>query len=112
VSRTHSQPYAGTVYLLHLDRPLAMGRNQFGPPASAHYLGWTAERSPTRRVAAHRAGRSGSKYMRQAYREGIVASLARVWPNVDRHFERKLKRRKASGRLCPVCIAESLTCAA
>jgi hypothetical protein len=112
MSRTRSQPYAGTVYLLHLDRPLAMGRNQFGPPLASHYLGWTAERSPTRRVGLHRAGRSGSKYMRQAWREGVSGTLVRVWEDVDRHFERKLKRRKASGRLCPLCLAESLARAA
>jgi|SRR5215831_1943548 len=95
--------YAGTVYLLHLDAPLRGARNQHGQPLAGHYLGWTASHTPSARIWAHRAGRSGSKYMRQALREGLGFELARVWTDVDRHFERKLKRRKASGRLCPLC---------
>jgi hypothetical protein len=43
--------------------------------------------------------------MRQALREGIPFELVRTWQDVDRNFERKLKRRKASGRLCTVCRA-------
>lgn len=102
---TGSQPYAGTVYLLHLERPLEGARNQHGAPSAGHYLGWTASRSPSRRVGLHKRGQSGSKYMREALREGIGFTLARVWEGVDRHFERRLKLRKASSRMCPVCRA-------
>ena len=100
-----SQPYAGTVYLLHLDRPLNGAVNQHGAPSAGHYLGWTVSRSPARRVGLHRRGVSGSKYMAEALREGIGFRLVRTWSDVDRNFERKLKLRKASGRLCPVCTA-------
>jgi hypothetical protein len=103
--RTGSQPYAGTVYLLHLSAPLRGSQNQFGRPLAGHYLGWTASTSPTRRVGLHKRGASGSKYMRQALREGLTFEVARVWQDVDRNFERRLKLRKASGRLCPQCRA-------
>ena len=109
---TLAQPYAGSVYLLHLDRPLAAGRNQHGAPLAAHYLGWTASRDVSRRVGLHRRGQSRSKYMLAALREGVGFTLARVWPDVDRNFERRLKLRKASGRLCPVCRAAPATLAA
>lgn len=102
---TGSQPYAGTVYLLHLAQPLAGAVNQHGKPSAGHYLGWTASRTATRRVGLHARGQSGSKYMRQALREGIGFTLARTWSDVDRNFERKLKLRKASSRMCPVCRA-------
>ena len=105
------QPYAGTVYLLHLDRPLAGGCNQHGKPLAGHYLGWTMFPSVTRRVEMHRKGQSGCKYIKQAKREGIGLTLARTWQNVDRNFERKLKNRKAAGRLCPVCQPAQQGCA-
>ena len=98
-----SQPYAGTVYLLHLDAPLRGARNQHGSPKAGHYIGWTCSPSPARRVGLHARGTSGSKYMAQCKREGIEFHLVKVWHNVDRNFERKLKLRKASGRMCPVC---------
>jgi len=100
-----TRAYAGTVYLLHLDRPLAGAVNQHGAPSAGHYLGWTVSRSPARRVGLHRRGQSGSKYMREALREGIGFRLVRTWSDVDRNFERKLKNRKSSGRLCPLCAA-------
>lgn len=107
-----SQPYAGTVYLLHLSAPLAGALNQHGRPAAAHYLGWTHERSPEARLSLHRAGRSGSVYMRQALREGITFELARTWQDADRNAERRLKNRKASARLCPLCAGTRLALAA
>jgi hypothetical protein len=102
-SHTPSQPYAGTVYLLHLDAPLKGARNQHGRPTAGHYIGWTCSLSPARRIGSHARGTSGSKFMAEARREGIGFVLARLWTDVDRHFERKLKLRKASSRMCPVC---------
>lgn len=98
-----TQPYAGTVYLLHLDAPLKGARNQHGRPTAGHYIGWTCSPSPARRIGLHARGTSGSKFMAEAKREGIGFTLARLWTGVDRHFERKLKQRKASSRLCPLC---------
>ena len=69
--------YAGSLYLLHLERPLAGATNQHGRPRAAHYLGWTKSKRVTRRVNAHKRGVSGSKYMRQAFLEGIGFRVAR-----------------------------------
>ena len=102
---SHERTYAGTVYLLHLAQPLAGAVNQHGRPKAGHYLGWTASKSPSRRLRLHANGRSGSKFMAQARREGIGFELARTWADVDRNFERRLKMRKASGRMCPLCTA-------
>jgi len=93
------------VYLLHLDAPLQGARNQHGKPSAGHYLGWTCSKSANRRVGLHRRGVSGSKYMAEALREGIGFRLVRTWQDVDRNFERKLKLRKSSARLCPECRA-------
>jgi hypothetical protein len=41
------EPLAGTVYLLHFDRPYRHAR---------HYLGWTADETVDARLARHRAG--------------------------------------------------------
>lgn len=100
-----ARDYAGTVYLLHLERPLAGAQNQHGRPSAAHYLGYTVSRDPKRRVKLHAKGQSGSKYMRQAHLEGIAFKLVRVWTDADRHQERKLKLQKKSRALCPECKA-------
>ena len=99
-----AQPYAGSVYLLHLERPLAAARNQFRAPLSAHYLGWTASRTVSPRVRLHRRGQSGSKYMRAAYAERIGFVLVRTWRDVDRRFERRLKGWHKLAALCPTCV--------
>lgn len=87
----------GTVYLLHLEPPLAHAR---------HYLGWA--RDLEGRLANHRAGR-GSPLIAAAVASGSRIELARTWEDVDRHFERALKRRHETPRLCPVCVAAGLT---
>jgi predicted GIY-YIG superfamily endonuclease len=85
---------AGTVYLLHLDRPFGHAR---------HYTGWAAAGNLAARLAHHQAG-SGANLLRHVAKAGISWSLARTWPG-DRHRERQLKARGASRR-CPVCHPE------
>lgn len=84
----------GTVYLMHLDRPLAH---------SQHYIGWTND--VDKREIEHNSGK-GSPYLRAAKEAGINFKVVRTWPNEDRHFERKLKNRKNARYLCPICRAE------
>jgi hypothetical protein len=36
-------------------------------------------------------------------------TLERVWTGVDRGFERRLKRRHETPRLCPRCVHNGLT---
>lgn len=90
----------GTVYLLCFGehgRPVAAGR------VARHYLGWT-EGAVEARIAAHRAG-AGSPLVAAVVRDGGEVELVRTWADVDRHFERRLKRRAEATRLCPACIA-------
>ncbi len=83
-------PETGTIYLLHFERPLAHAR---------HYIGYTADLPA--RLEEHRSGR-GARLLEVVTEAGIGFSVARTWEG-DRTLERRLKNRKESPRLCPVC---------
>lgn len=83
----------GTVYLLHFERPISGGHT------TQHYLGWAEDLEP--RLHAHEHGQ-GARLTQVARERGIRWQLARTWHG-DRNFERKLKRRHESPRLCPIC---------
>ena len=80
-------------YLLHFDRPFAHAR---------HYLGFveTLDKLDAR-LDLHRRG-LGSVLVRHAVRAGITFELARIWPDADRHQERRMKNRGHACR-CPIC---------
>jgi predicted GIY-YIG superfamily endonuclease len=80
----------GTVYLIHFDQPFKHAR---------HYIGWTMD--ITKRVWAHENGR-GSRLLKIVAAAGIAFQVVRTWEG-DRKFERKIKRRKDSPKMCPVC---------
>ena len=86
----------GTVYLLHFRRPYRHAR---------HYLGFCAG-DIVIRVAAHQAGQ-GARLLAVVSQAGIGVDLVRTWPG-DRSFERRLKRRHSSPRICPVCRSAAL----
>lgn len=86
----------GTVYLLHFDVPVHHAR---------HYLGWTGQVTVEDRVQRHLDGR-GSPLVAAADRLGDVR-IARVWYQVDRNFERRLKKGKETPALCPVCSGKA-----
>jgi predicted GIY-YIG superfamily endonuclease len=67
---------------------------------AAHYLGW-ADDIPAR-LREHLAGR-GARLVQVAVEAGCTVHLVRVWQNQDRKCERRLKKRKKSPCLCPVC---------
>jgi predicted GIY-YIG superfamily endonuclease len=79
-----------TVYLLHFDRPYRH---------AAHYLGIASDLEA--RIAAHRAGR-GARLIEVITAAGIGFVIARTW-NGGRDLERRLKNRKNSPQLCPIC---------
>jgi hypothetical protein len=81
------------VYLICFERPYRHAR---------HYLGWTNDLE--HRMEKHLRGQ-GSPLIRAAIGVGIAVTLARVWPDADRNFESRLKRRKEGPRLCPRCTA-------
>ena len=80
------------VYLLHFERPYEHAR---------HYVGWTDNLDA--RLAEHRAGR-GARLMAAVAAAGIQFTVARTWRG-DRTFERRIHRRHASPRICPLCLA-------
>ncbi|MBN1886948.1 MAG: hypothetical protein JW850_03125 [Thermoflexales bacterium] len=81
---------SGTVYLLHFERKYKHAQ---------HYLGWTVDLD--HRLAAHRSG-NGARLVEVITGEGIGFALARTWRG-GRDLERRLKQRKNSPRLCPLC---------
>lgn len=81
------------VYLLHFDRPLAHAR---------HYVGYADDDKLHQRIDKHYDGTSKSKLMEALKRAGIGFTLARVWPNADRHFERRQKQHGHAAK-CPIC---------
>lgn len=82
------------IYLLHFERPYFHAR---------HYIGF-AEHDVEQRIETHRRG-NGARLLRAVASARIKFSIVRTWEG-DRHFERRLKRRKKSWRLCPVCKKE------
>ncbi len=81
---------AGTVYLLHFDRPYKHAR---------HYTGWTDDLAA--RLARHASG-DGARLLAVAYAAGIRWQLARTWDG-PRARERQLKRQGGASRHCPMC---------
>lgn len=90
----------GTVYLIHLSQPLGNDGNG-GRNSASHYLGWTGG-ALEERIAAHGTSK-GSCLLAEANRRGIAWEVVRTWEDVDRHFERRLKRRGSAKRICPCC---------
>lgn len=84
-----------TVYLLHFERPIS------DKHTCQHYLGSTD--SLEKRIKAHRQGKSKARLTQVAKERGISFVVARLWENVDRKMEARLKARKAGNRLCPIC---------
>ena len=85
----------GTVYLLHFSSRLHH---------AGHYVGFTTDLA--RRVEDHRKGYAGARLMAAVKDAGITFQVARTWDG-DRAFERRIKNRHATPRLCPVCQANT-----
>ena len=79
------------VYLLHLSQPMSHAR---------HYIGWANDLDA--RIAHHRDG-TGARFTQVAVQRGIELLLARVWPDQDKAFERRLKNYKHPTTFCPMC---------
>lgn len=83
----------GSVYLIHFDARFHH---------AGHYIGYTNEKFPRKRLARHRSG-AGAKLLRAIQAAGIGWRVVRVWMKASRGDERKLKGRGGAARLCPVC---------
>jgi hypothetical protein len=93
----------GNVYPLHFEPGLPVTGNR----VARHYLGF-AERNVQARVAQH-LRRQGSPLVAAVLAADGRVTLERVWTGVDRGFERRLKRRHETPRLCPRCAREGMT---
>jgi hypothetical protein len=91
----------GQVYLLHF---LGGGLGHGSQANVRHYCGW-AENAEAR-IAQHMKGTSRARIMEVAHERGVEFTVARVWDNVAREFERKLKNSGGLSRHCPICKAE------
>lgn len=78
----------GTVYLIHFNQPYLHAK------CGGH--------SVSERFERHKQSR-GSKLLAHLNKLGIDYFIVRTWEFQDRYFERKLKKRKNSSKLCPVC---------
>lgn len=83
----------GYVYLLHFERPISPDHT------CQHYVGWCKDLAA--RIQSHRLG-YGARLTAVAKERGIGFEVVRVWFGC-RRFERKIKNRKSSPRLCPCC---------
>jgi hypothetical protein len=90
---------AGTVYLLHFDRPYGPGGGPNGRGTAKHYIGWASDLDT--RLAEHKAGH-GARLLAVVHAAGIGWTLARTWPG-SRIRERQIKRQGGASRCCPMC---------
>lgn len=82
------------VYLIHFDKPYGHAR---------HYIGYTEDLE--KRVHEHECTNNGARLLQVVKAAGIKFNVVRTWEG-DRKLERKLKNRKNSKCLCPVCRGE------
>ena len=86
------------VYLIHFHKKLHHAQ---------HYIGFVEDGGLVKRMIRHRQG-IGARILVAFNNGGIKYSVVRLWREKDRSFERKLKNRKKSWELCPVCKNELL----
>ena len=87
----------GLVYIIHFEEKLKHAQ---------HYIGFV-ENDLQQRIERHLANQ-GSKLLAAVNKAGIKWEVVKVYENVDRAFERKLKNRKGARHLCPKCCLKSV----
>ena len=96
----------GCVYIVHEDKPLMRGTAPDGTPLQAgHYTGFAEDLLG--RLFKHYDG-LGSRFTKVCVLRGVQFSLGRVWEDVDREFERKVKDYKNAPTLCTICNPDAL----
>lgn len=88
----------GTIYLLHFDKPFGHAK---------HYIGWT-DRNVEDRIAEHDRGH-GARLLRLARAAGVNFKVARLWHDVTRTDERKIKKQGGASRRCPMCKGQEVS---
>lgn len=92
----------GYCYLLHFAQPIS------DKHTCQHYIGYTSK-SLADRMLDHRRG-IGARLTQVAIERGIAFECVRTWANVTRRDERKLKNKKNSPILCPICQNKPIVC--
>lgn len=87
------------VYLLHFDTPYKHAK---------HYLGFVETGEGLQARLTRHAKGQGARLMEIVSGAGIGFKLARSWQNATRDFERKLKNRKETPQLCPICNPDAM----
>jgi len=85
---------AGTIYLIHFDRPYKH---------AGHYLGYASDLE--KRLERHRKGR-GARLLKVIQDVGIDWKVVRTWSPAGPSVEAELKRYHNNKRLCPVCYPQ------
>lgn len=93
-----AQQTIGTVYLIHFAQPYR-ARTGKQKHQVTHYIGWAQDLEA--RINEHRENR-GARLLEVVNEAGIDWQVVQTWPG-DRKLERKLKNRKKSRCLCPIC---------
>lgn len=89
------------VYLLCFDREYPNGHKP------RHYIGSTPPSRLLERLVEHSSGR-GSRLLEVINQAGIGFQCVKVWENVTREFEIRLKRRHKPYIFCPRCMQEKV----
>lgn len=84
------------VYLIHFSKPFHHAK---------HYMGFCRPGRLEERFIQHRKG-DGANIIAHVVKAKIELILVRIWTKGDRSYERRLKRRKNSPKLCPICNAK------
>lgn len=97
--RLHPIPALGSyVYVLHFETPFKHAK---------HYVGWSTNLSY--RLGHHRNG-TGARLCQVVKENGGRWVVSALWESASRDDERKLKNRKETPRLCPVCTGHAHPC--
>jgi len=96
----------GQVYLLHFDidpkEEVPSTREDAKKPFHArHYMGWAE--NAQERIDQHYKATSGVRLIEAIHAKGISFTVARIWDDVDRDFERRMKNQGGLNRHCPIC---------
>lgn len=83
----------GIVYLICFEKPYKHAK---------HYIGFCEDGNLEQRLKRHKQG-NGARLLQVITENKIKFKVTRTWENVTRDFERKLKNRKKSSQLCPLC---------
>ena len=87
-----SQSFQGSgVYLIHFSDPYKH---------AAHYCGYAE--NIQKRLEEHASGH-GARLTEVVVSAGIQLWVARLWPGMDRTFERRLKKHGHLSVFCPFC---------